>query len=207
MTTNQFLLGLTVLLGAPASSALAQVERTDTLSNAAYCARAATMLERGANKEAYYQAIADLQDCGATGIRAYQKLWRQPPTDSIALQALGKLSPQIRDRHLLDVVLTAFRDASRPREVRFAALDALVGYYEPGLGLAFTEPQIAVKHGSAYVMFSYGDPSSTEAGPTPLTAQARRDILQALKHAGAGDPDERVRLIATYLHSRLAERS
>jgi hypothetical protein len=26
-----------------------------------------------------------------------------------------------------------------------------------------------VQHGSAYVMLSYGDPSSTESGPTPLT--------------------------------------
>jgi hypothetical protein len=207
MITDRFVVSLAILLGAVGPNAMAQAERTDTLSNSAYCARAAAMLDRGASGEAYYRALSDIQNCGGTGAVALRKQWQQPPTDTIALRLLGEVSPQLRDRHLLDAVLTAFRDASRPRDVRFAALEALVGYYEPGLGLAFSEPHIPVQHGSAYVALSFGDPSTTEPGPTPLTARARHDILQALQQAGTSDPDQRMRLIAKYLHSCLVDRS
>jgi hypothetical protein len=207
MITDRFVVSLAIMLGTVGPNAMAQAERTDTLSDSAYCARAAAMLDRGASGEAYYRALSDVQNCGGTGAVALRKQWQHPPTDSIALRALGEVSPQLRDRHLLDAVLTVFRDPTRLREVRFAALEALVGYYEPGLGLAFTEPHIAVQHGSAYVALSFGDPSTTEPGPTPLTARARHDILQALQQAGASDPDERMRLIARFLHSSLAERS
>lgn len=207
MIADRFLVSLAILFGTVVPDAIAQGERTDTLSNAAYCARAAAMLDRGASGDAYYRAVSDLQNCGGPGSVALRKQWQQPPADTIALRLLGDVSPQLRDRPLLDAVLTVFRDPSRPRELRFAALDALVGYYEPGLGVAFTEPHTPVKHGSAYVMLSYGDPSSVESGPAPLTARARQDILQVLQQAGAGDPDERMRLIASYLHSRLVDRT
>jgi hypothetical protein len=120
------------------------------------------------------------------------------------VRLLGEVTPRLRDRQVFDAVLRAFRDTVRTRDLRLAALEALMGYYEPGLGARSVEPALAVEHGSAYVMMGQGDPVATYPGPAPLGAGSRGQILQALEQVGKRDPDDRVRLISTYVHSRLS---
>ena len=199
---------LTAMLGALAPNLMAQEVGHRVPSEAAYCEREATTLGENSGGEAYYRAVSSLPACGATGVRALRAQWRQLPGDTTALRLLSEVTPRLRDRRLLDAVLAVFRDRGRSREARFAALNALVGYYDSSLGVSFTEPVTPVQHGSAYVMVGVNHhPPTTNKGPTPLGVSVSREILQTLQHAGTHDPDERIRLISSYLHSRLSYRA
>jgi hypothetical protein len=113
------------------------------------------------------------------------------------------VTPQLRDRQVLNAVLRVFRDSGRPRALRLAALEALMGYYQPGLSVKYVEPIKSVKHGSAYVMVGRGEGATTTSRTSPLTPASRKEILLTLQQAGAGDRDERVRQISAYIHDRL----
>lgn len=200
------ILALTLLCAGGGSIVLAQEPGPDSLSRTMGCDQAAAVLDApDARGERYYRAVSELPSCPSAGVRSLGAQWKRPPRDTTALRLLGEVTPRLRDRQLFETVLGVFRGASHPRDVRLAALEALAGYYEPGLAIRFTEPTHPVQHGSAYVMLGRGDPPHTETGPTPLTQSARREILQALQEVGRQDPDERLRLVADYLHSRLAQ--
>jgi hypothetical protein len=182
---------------------VAQATQGDTLSHATVCSRAASTVQSGAHGQSYYHALADLTTCPTEGSTGLAGAWQKAPSDSIAIRILGEASPRLRDRDVLQAVLTAFRDPGRPQAVRLAALEALVGYYQPGMAVRYTEPSRPVRSGSAYVMLGRGDPPSVRNGQKPLSAGARQDILQALAAVGASDPDDRVSLIAGYVRDRL----
>jgi hypothetical protein len=198
---GRVLLAVTALVGSALPSARAQEGVVDTLSRASICKDAIANLKQGT--EAYYSALAELPYCSGVGARALRSEWEQPPGDTVAVRLLGEVTSRLRDRQVFDAVLRAFRDPARPRHLRLAALEALMGYYEPGLVAKFVEPALAVAHGSAYVMMGQGDPVAYP-GPAPLGAGSRGEILQVLEQAGKEDPDERVRLISAYVHSRLS---
>lgn len=198
---NLFLLA--VFSGAAASKVTAQ-EAGDTLSRATVCERAERSIQGGKVDETYYTAVSNLPNCKAAGARVLRAQWQQPPSDTVAVRLLGEVTPRLRDRQVFDAVLTTFRDPHQPRNVRLAALEALMGYYQPGLGASFPEPEQPVQHGSAYVMMGAGDPPTTQKGPSALTVGVRAEILEALGQVGKQDPDERVRLISAYIQTRLA---
>lgn len=199
---GRVVLVVAALAGSAGRSALAQEGVVDTLSRASMCKRAIANLQQGT--QAYYSALAELPYCSAVGARALRSEWERPPSDTTAVRVLGEVTPRLRDRQVFDAVLAAFSDPVRPRELRLAALASLMGYYEPGLGARYVEPALAVQHGSAYVMMGQGDPVAAYAGPTPLSPGSRAEILQVLEQVGKQDPDERVLLISTYVHSRLS---
>jgi hypothetical protein len=182
---------------------MAQAAEGDTLSHATVCSRAATTVRSGAHGQPYYQAVADLTTCPSEGSAGLAGAWQKAPSDSTAIRILGEATPRLRDRDVLQAVLIAFRDPGRPQAVRLAALEALVGYYQPGMGVRYTEPDRPVRSGSAYVMLGRGDAPSVRSGRKPLSAGTRQEILQALAAVGASDPDDRVSLIAGYVKGRL----
>jgi hypothetical protein len=182
---------------------MAQASQGDTLSHATVCSRAASAVESGAQGRSYYHAVADLTTCPTEGSASLARAWQKAPSDSTAIRILGEATPRLRDRDVLQAVLITFRDPGRSQVVRLAALEALVGYYQPGMGVRFTEPSRPVRSGSAYVMLGRGDAASVRSGRKPLSAGARQEILQALAAVGASDPDDRVSLIAGYVKDRL----
>ena len=175
----------------------------DTLSRAGICQRAATALRGRPAAGAYSNAVSELPSCATAGAQGLRAQWEQPPSDTAAQRVLGEVTPRLRDRQVFDAVLAVFRDPGRPRTVRLAALEALMGYYQPGLTVKYVEPVQKVSHGSAYVMVGRGERFTKGSTSAPLTPASRREILQALQQAGAADPDERVRLISSYIYSRL----
>jgi hypothetical protein len=199
LLSRQTILLFLPLVG-PACTAAAQETSVDP---SPVCERATQNVQRSAQGEAYSSAIGDLPSCGAAGVRALKSLWGQPPSDTAAVRVLGEATPRLRDQQMFNEVVSVFQNTSRPREVRLAALEALVGYFQPGLALKFTEPDEPVQHGSAYVMLGQGDPPTTRNGPTPLAARVRGDVLEAVQRIGKEDKDERLRLISAYIHTRL----
>jgi len=204
MTFHITQLVMAALLGAAAADAVAQEGVMDTLSRAGICQQAATTLQGRPAAGAYANVVSELPSCAAAGAQGLRTQWRQPPGDPASLRVLGEVTPQLRDRQVFDAVLGVFRDTGRPRVLRLAALEALMGYYQPGLVVKYVEPALAVNHGSAYVMVGWGDPFTSSSSTAPLTPASRGEILQALQQAGSADPDPRVKLISAYIHDRLA---
>lgn len=192
------------LINAEGHPLLAQVTGEDTTSRAMLCARAASNLKDGVQAQPHYEALADVATCPSEGSATLVEAWRKTPTDTAALRLLGEITPRIRDRDLFRTVLSTFLDRGQPRAVRLAALEALVGYYQPGLAVRYTEPAHPVRSGSAYVMLGQGEPPVVVTGRTSLTSSVRQEILQALATVGSGDHDERVSLIAEYMRNRLS---
>lgn len=203
MTTGRSVLVLAALLGTTISKAQGQEGVVDTLSRAAICEQATRTIHRWPSGQTYASSVSELPYCSTSGATELRAQWAQLPADTALVRVLGEVTPRLRDRSLFETVLAVYRDPSRPREARLAALNALVGYYKPGLGAVHREPKVAVQHGSAYVVVSYGDPTTTN-GPIPLSSGTRGQILAALDQVGKQDPDERLRLISAYIRSRLA---
>lgn len=201
---NRITLLLVPLLATTVSCVAAQEVGTEAPSQSAICERAARSLKSRPPAQGYSRAIADLPACGVVGARALEDQWKEPPSDTATVRVLGEVTPRLRDRQVFDAVVGAFRDPARRRDLRLAALEALMGYYEPGVGAAYVEPALAVQHGSAYVMMGQGDPVATYRGAAPLSASTRTEILQVLEMVSKQDTDERVRLISAYIHSRLS---
>jgi hypothetical protein len=203
MSSSRTLMVAIVFLGATGGKAVSQENVSDTLSRAAICERATKTLHGQPTAVKYSGTVSELPACHTAGVKELRAQWAHPPRDTAAVRVLGEVTPQLRDRDLFETVLAAYRDASRPQQARLAALVALVGYYQPGLGLVFVEPKVPVQDGSAYVRVSYGDPATTK-GPSPLSAGTRGQILAALDEVGKRDSDERLRSISAYIHTRLA---
>jgi hypothetical protein len=203
VTLIRTLLIATALLGTTIGHGMAQERVVDTLSRAGICQQAATALNGRPNLASYANAISELPACATRGAQELRAEWEQPPSDTTAQRILGEVSPQLRDRQVFDAVLAAFRDSGRPPSIRLAALEALVGYYQPGLFVEYREPALAVNHGSAYVMVGWGDKTTT-SGVSPLSTDTRGEILAALDQAERRDPDQRLRLISAYIRTRLA---
>jgi hypothetical protein len=172
-------------------------------SLASVCDRAAATVAREHSGQQYYLAVSDVASCPQRGAPALIGQWQRPPRDTVALRVLGEVSPRIRDGELFLAVRQVFMDPTRPRLERLAALNALVGYYNPRLSLRFPEPGHGNLPGSAYVMIGMGNPVITRPGGTPLTATVQQDVLRVLSEVGSTDPDERVRKIASYVAGRL----
>jgi len=202
MIIHRTLFVTAALLGATIADVMAQEWVVDTLSRAAICRRAATSLHGRPAAGDYSNAVSELPSCATAGAQGLRAQWQQPPSDTAAQRVLGEVTPRLRDRQVFDAVLAAFRDPGRSRTVRLAALEALMGYYQPGLSVKYVEPVQAVNHGSAYVMAGWGDKTTT-SGATPLSTDTRGEILAALDQVGNQDPDERLRLISTYIRTRL----
>jgi hypothetical protein len=181
---------------------MAQEGVVDTLSRAAICEQATRTLHDRPSAARYASTVSELPACPAAGAAALRAQWAQPPGDTTAVRVLGEVTSRLRDRPLFETVLAAFRDPARPRTVRLAALEALMGYYQPGLLVKYVEPVQAVNHGSAYVMVGWGDETTT-SGATPLSTDTRGEILTALDQVGKQGPDERLRLISSYIRTRL----
>jgi hypothetical protein len=200
MTFHRTLLVMATLMGATAASAVAQ---EDTLSRAAICDQANATLQRRPAAATYASAVSELPACRAAGAEALRAQWEQLPADTVEVRVLGEVTPRLRDRQVFESVLAAYRDGSRPRAARLAALEALVGYYQPGLVVEYVEPKLRLQHGSAYVRVGWGDPTTT-TGAIPLSTGTRGEILAALDLVGKQDQDERLRLISAYIRTRLA---
>jgi hypothetical protein len=194
---------LFLLSGGMIPTASAQESVVDTLTRAGICARAAQRLQQGVSGQAYFGAVAALPYCPATGGQVLRQQWEHPPSDTVEQRVLGEVTPRLRDHQVFEAVLRVFRDPSRPRELRLAALRALMGYYQPGLKASFVDREVQVDYGGAYVLMGRGDSTTTPSRSAPLTAGSRGEILQAIKQVAAQDPDKRVRLIAAYIHDRL----
>ena len=203
MSARRTFFVLAALMGTTAGSAASQEGVVDTLSRAAICDQAIRALRGRPTGEAYAGAVSELPACSSAGASALRVQWSQLPTDSADVRMLADVTPRLRDRSVFKDVLSVYRDPSRPRNARLAALQALMGYYQPGLIVVYVEPKVPVQHGSAYVRVGGGDPI-TSNGPTPLSANTRGEILTALDQVAKQDSDERLRLISAYIRTRLA---
>jgi hypothetical protein len=202
MTIDRIGLVMAALLGTTAANAVAQEGVVDTLSRAAICESAIATLGRRPTATTYSSAVSELPACPAAGATALRGQWEQLPADTIDVRVLGEVTPRLRDRQVFESVLAVYRDGSRPRAARLAGLEALVGYYQPGLVVEYVEPKMQLQHGSAYVRVGWGDPTTT-TGAIPLSTGTRGEILAALDEVGKQDPDDRLRLISVYIRTRL----
>jgi hypothetical protein len=203
MTIHRNCLVTAALLGAIGPKTVAQEGVSDTLSRAAICDRAIATLQRRPEGATYFSALTELPACRGKGAAALRAQWEQLPDDTAEVRVLGEVTPRLRDRHVFESVLAVYRNGSRPRAARLASLEALVGYYQPGLVVQYVEPEMPLQHGSAYVRMGQGDPTVTK-GASPLSSHIRGEILAALDQVGKQDQDERVRLISAYVQTRVA---
>jgi hypothetical protein len=203
MITDRIVLVLAALSATTAGKAVGQDRVVDTLSRAGICEQAKRTLQDRPSGQRYASTVSELPACATDGAAALRAQWAQLPGDTALVRVLGEVTPRLRDRSLFESVLGVYRDASRPLHARLAALNSLVGYYKPGLIVVYVEPEVAVQHGSAYVLVGRGDPTAIN-GAVPLSSGTRGQILAALDQVAQQDPDARLRLISAYIRTRLA---
>ena len=128
MTTSRFWAILPLLLVAPFNSAAAQGESGDVhLRNR--CRQYAQYLDVGPKHPLYEEALSGIVQCDETGGSALVDSWSQATeADSASMGRLIYVSSRLRDRTLLDGLLTQIADPARSRRIRMGVLMVLVSH-------------------------------------------------------------------------------
>lgn len=194
--------GLGLLCSAPAA---AQTERTSTAWREE-CQNATAALRAGPTHPGYEYARSVISRCDVTGGPAMADRWAQiSGEDRHDLQQLR--GQTIRDRVLLNRILSLVQDPTRPSAVRVMLIDILISYYAPGrrLSSAATDPNVDPGLCGLASVTHWGMTESTD----PILPEDRPRILEvigALARTSATDPIGRVAACAWHPLMRLAER-
>lgn len=132
--------------------------------------------------------------------------WNAPPQDSAALAALAINSARFRDARVHAAIVAAAKDIAAPRQMRLAAIRALVGHFDQCRFVEFEEGP-SPDGGTRYWVWmgSYDGVPPTTQGKMPLPGAVREDVLSTLRHIGEADPDPAVRDVAGRLARSLAQ--
>lgn len=199
--TNRRIVFWTLAVVGVALPAGASAQR-DTIVAAA-CAEALSALQRGIQGDAYRRTVLSFYSCPDAGARALAAEWTHPPGDSLARRTLVAVSWNIQDRRIYDAVTQVVRNGGASRDLRLDAIEVLVGYFDPCLGIRFQTPEPGILAPPVALGERYH--GSAKPGAQPLLVSVRADVLNTLRQVGATDRDEVVGKIATYLAERLAE--
>jgi hypothetical protein len=176
-----------------------QVVRPDM----ATCAAAESALQAHQSSEDVGRAVADLSSgCPDAGPRALAAKWSQPPTDPVALSSLANGSAHISDARLLRALRATVLASSNPQHVRFEALRALVGQFDPSLSISFRAPEPTDRSGGSYVVWGILT-GGGDYGAQPVGAAGRAQVLQTLHQLQTNDPDIVMRKVAAYIAQQL----
>ncbi len=175
------------------------------------CSRAESSLAAKPTGRDYCAAIAQIVWCGDAGPRALAAQWLTPPTDTTALRVLAGASARISDPRLLAAAKGVLLGRSRSRDVRLAAIQVLVGQFDPALVVEYRTPSgPAAAWGGSYVMLGHwiresGFPGASGGERGDSVPPATRGlVVSLLRQVGASDPDDVVQKVTSYLAERLA---
>ncbi len=172
---------------------------------AAYCARREAAIENRSGGREYNLAIAAIQDC-PDGPRVLAKQWGAPPSDSVALRLLAEVSSHVLDQRVFGAARAVVAKDGARRDARLAALDVLVGQYDPCLVVRIQVNSPPDPAGRAVVvMLGESNHNVSRRGSEPLPSSVRDDVLTALDAAAATGTDDVVREAARRLAASLRE--
>jgi len=170
---------------------------------AAYCARREAAIESRTGGSGYYLAFNAIQDC-PNGPRVLAEQWASPPSDSVALRLLGQVGANVLDQRVFDAARAVVANEGARRDVRLAAMDVLVGHYDPCLSLWIQVKSLPDAAGhSVVVWLLQSEHNLRRRGSEPLPSSVRDDVLATLDAAAASGPDSVVHEAARRLAARL----
>jgi hypothetical protein len=148
-------------------------------------------------------AQADRRDDRAQVIA---RQWSGPPQDSAALAALAINSARFRDARVHTAIVAASQDVAARRQVRLAAIQALVGHFDRCRFVEFPEGP-SPDGGTRYLVWmgAYDYAPHTTQGEMPLSGAVREDVLRTLRHIGETDPDPAIRNVSGWLARLLTQ--
>jgi hypothetical protein len=123
--------------------------------------------------------------------------WNTPPRDSAALAALAINSARMRDARVHTAIVAVAQDAAAPRQVRLAAIQALVGHFDRCATVEFPEGP-SPGGGTRYLvrMGVYDHAPHTVQGDMALSGAVREEVIRTLHYIGETDPDPAVRSVS-----------
>jgi hypothetical protein len=122
--------------------------------------------------------------------------WNAPPQDSAALAALVFHSARMRDARVHAAIVAAAQDVAAPRQVRLAAIQAMVGHFDRCLFVEFPEgpwPDGGTRYSLGKGGYTYAP--RTDQGGMALPGTVREDVLGTVRRISESDPDPAVRQV------------
>ncbi len=172
---------------------------------AAFCARREAAIESRTGGSGYYFAFNEMRDC-PQGPRVLARQWATPPSDTVALRQLAGVSARLLDRRVFEAARAVVADPGAGRDARLAAMDVLVGHYDPCVAVWIQVNSLPAPAGrSVVVMLGEYEHNLSRPGSEPLPPSVRDDVLAALDAAASSGPDSVVREASRQLAARLRE--
>ena len=172
---------------------------------AVYCAHAEAALRSGALGSEYRDAVTTLPDCPVDGAaRLLAEQWTAPPRDSVALVGLAGANAMVLDQRVFEAARAVVANEGGLREARLAAMNVLVGHYDPCLGAYFqlASPPNAAGQSVAVWLLQH-EHNFSRRGSVPLLSSVHDDVPATLDAAAASGPDSVVGEAARRLAARL----
>ena len=157
------------------------------------CWVAAQVVRTGHPAAQMTSATERLPSCAQEGPPALASRWRTIPADASDLGAMTRASMRIRDGNLYSQLLQVAEDATRPAQVRVAAMLVLSKYVNPGTGVVLGQlvPPDSVRR----IPMAMGSTTHTsyDLGAVPMPRGITPRVLALLERLAAdraGQPRE-----------------
>lgn len=184
-------LGLLLAISSAPSIGAAQGESVEAIRRAE-CAQAVRLIAVGASHPKYEWALGRVSGCSGAADALREQWAAGAPLDTAKLGSLTYATSLVRDRTLLDAMLSIVGNVGRPLPERRASLDVLISYWRPGALaplLAGSPEQQDVRLCGLGIQTHF----EPENGETPLVPDDAERISARLAELGAVEPDDRFR--------------
>lgn len=137
-------------------------------------ALARELLQDQSQRLKYAQALSRCKDDGPPVLTS---LWVTPPTLKTEREVLVAATVELRDYRIFQAVRTVALNVSNGTEVRISALEALVGYFDPGA--------VLMSHETAgdrrWAIGGWGHYTPPTDGAQPLPTNIRNQVLEVFR--------------------------
>ena len=169
-----------------------------------YCHVADSTLSAHPTHDEYVTAFGNLNACADRGATELARLWSAPPADPAFRGALVGATCQLSDLRITKVLEPIVVSSANPQRLRFDALAAFVGQFNPRLRVHIETPQ-QYRHSGLQLVDWGVVTSGVRNGTEPLDAAGKAEILQTLRHLSSNDPDPVMRSVAARLVNGLSQ--
>ena len=159
------------------------------------CRLAEQVLSTGQPATHRQDALSIIGHCGREGIPATIAAWSSAGSDQTELQILVTATRAFASQEITDALVSTVGQASRPLEVRVAALQVLITFADPAAVPAFRD---LVGDSTALLIHFYGrvDHPFPVVGRETLTGSLTDRLRTVLGAVASSDGDARMRVAA-----------
>jgi hypothetical protein len=183
------------------TEATGQQINEDTPAWRARCSAAVSALEQRQSRPEVIESLRTLINCERSAGEAHSRVWSTPALTTDELKALAYASRSVRDRRIMDAVMSKASDAAASSDVRLAALTVLASYIDPSI--------VELREASTWdypeqrSMIYQSAHARQVRGTVPLGQGYVATIMDRFAEIAGADPDERLAAAAEFLRKTL----